>query len=69
LLSGEYDIRTKDMPRDMVGNELTERIKQVKKQMRVCGYCRYYKDVEKEINERMKRWKVRKSDEPPPTHT
>ncbi|MGH8715841.1 MAG: type IV secretory system conjugative DNA transfer family protein, partial [Burkholderiales bacterium] len=76
LLSGECVIKTNDLPSVLHGELLTARIERIKKQMRTLGYCKYYKDVEKEIRERQERLKSVTasqkvnvtSDEPPPTH-
>ncbi|MGI0023523.1 MAG: type IV secretory system conjugative DNA transfer family protein [Nitrososphaera sp.] len=76
LLSGECVIKTNDLPSVLQGELLTTRIEKIKKQMRTLGYCRYYKDVEKEIRERQQRLKSVSvsqsanvtSDEPPPAY-
>jgi hypothetical protein len=72
MLSGEADIKTKDLYVWRTGRELSARIAQIKALMRARGYTRHRTDVEKQIRERQERWKngggaAQSAGEPPPT--
>jgi hypothetical protein len=70
-LKKEHSIRTKDSPRIISSDQLKKRITLIKTQMRApkIGYCRYYKDVEREIYERQEILRKTPQQCPPPTHT
>jgi hypothetical protein len=52
LLSGEHTMKTNPAPRGVSGDEITARISVIKEQMVSLGYCRYAREVEKEIADR-----------------
>ena len=67
LVEGEAEIKTVDPLPDINESNLDLRITLLQRQMIQLGYCRDYKDVEKEIRERQERWRSSGSEEPPPT--
>jgi hypothetical protein len=68
LVEGEAEIKTVDPLPDINESNLDLRITLLQRQMIQLGYCRDYKDVEKEIRERQERWRSSGSEEPPPTY-
>jgi hypothetical protein len=52
LLSGEHLMYIHPAPQGISGAELTARITAVKERMLALGYCRYAREVEKEVAER-----------------
>jgi Type IV secretory system Conjugative DNA transfer len=78
LLAGEHVIRTSPPLQGLTGERLTDRIRGIKQQMRspTFGYCKHYREVEREIRERQEQWRregdsgespPRQRRKPPPT--
>jgi hypothetical protein len=66
LLSGEHTMQTHPAPQGLSGEALTARISAIKDRMLALGYCRYAREVEKEIADRHARLR-QTTEEPPPT--
>jgi hypothetical protein len=73
--SGEHVVKTRLLPPGLSGAALEARIQAIKRRNWEEGYTRFYKDVEKEIQERQQRLKSpmtqqkrpgRRAGEPPP---
>ena len=76
LSAGEGVVKTKPLPPLLSGAALEARIQAIKRRNWEEGYTRYYKDVEKEIRERVERLRRpgtepkrpgRRAGDPPPT--
>ena len=57
ILTSEYTIRTRPAPQVLSGEQLTERIERIRRQMHERGYTRHYQDVAAEIRARYARYR------------
>jgi hypothetical protein len=66
--TGEHVLKTKPLPPGLSGEALAARIQRIKRRMWEEGSTRYYKEIEKEIQERESTWQgTDDADEPPPS--